>query len=163
MQFVHLKSFPTLFIYKNNEIFLKKRSGEKQQKQKLLKKEILFYYQKLTKFVGHLNFITDFKAFLSILEFHACLFLFYITFQQFSAFYKIVLNLLQKKNLKGVGQHQDSHFISTLLQLCFFCAKSKVCFLIFSQQENSSFSHFVVLLHSLQVFFLNASRTNKSF
>ena len=58
-----------------------------------------------------------------------------------------------KKNLIEVRKHQDSHFISTLLQLCFFCAKSKVCFPVFSQQENSSFSHFVVLLQSLKVFF----------
>ena len=97
LQFVYLKSLPTLFIYKKQWKQFEKRFNWKTTKHKPLKKENSFYYQTFTKFVGHLNFITDFRASSLILEFHAWLFLFYITFQQFAAFYNIVLNLLQRK------------------------------------------------------------------
>jgi len=97
LQFVYLKSFPTLFIYKKQWNQFEKTLNWKTTKHKPLKKENLFYYQTFTKFVGHLNFITDFRASSSILEFHAWLFLFYVTFKQFAAFYKNVLNLLQRK------------------------------------------------------------------
>ena len=66
----------------------------------------------------------------------------------------------REEKLKGVRKQQDSHFISTLLQLCFFCAKSKVCF------PNKKIRAFLILLfcyNHLKFFFWTHQETNKSF
>jgi hypothetical protein len=125
-----LKSFPTLFIYKKQWNQFEKTLNWKTTKHKPLKKENSFYYQTFTKFVGHLNFITDFRASSSILEFHAWLFLFYVTFKQFAVFYKNVLTVICcKEKLKrskatlSFSFHFD--FASTLF---FFAPKVKFVF-----------------------------------
>jgi hypothetical protein len=50
--------------------------------------------------------------------------------------------MLREEKLKGVREQQDS-----------FVPKVKFVFLVFTQQENSRFFYFVILLQSLKVFF----------